>query len=161
MSKKPAEVASLTVLIPVALLVMVTLAWGTTAPVESMTVPSRDPSPAVCAAAGIAVTARQSARASIAKATQAQAPLRFSSVVIDFRSVFIGTPGMPPLSESVCVRSSRGELAAYLLRPATWKTHTFRWPDQWRSDLSQALEAFPGSIVNRKIIFFADSGGRT
>jgi hypothetical protein len=50
-------------------------------------------SPAVCAATGIVVDTKQSASASIAKAIQAQVQLRFSSVVIDFRSVFIETPG--------------------------------------------------------------------
>jgi hypothetical protein len=36
----------------------------------------------------------------------------------------------------------------------------FPQPDERRSDLSQALKAFGMSIVNRKIIFCADMGGR-
>jgi hypothetical protein len=63
---------------------------------------------------------------------------------------------MPPLSESVCVRSSCDELAANLLKPGMGWERTFLRPDKQRSDLSQALKAFWGSIVNRKIIFSAD-----
>jgi hypothetical protein len=65
MLKKPAPVAVRTVLTPVAVFVMVMVALGTTAPDESVTVPSMEPSPAVWLAAGRAAHPRQIANASI------------------------------------------------------------------------------------------------
>jgi hypothetical protein len=88
MLKKPADEESLTVLTPVALFVIVMVAWATTAPVESVTVPSREPSPAVCAGAGIAVQSKHSANAKSANAKLAQTPMHCLSVANALLNVF-------------------------------------------------------------------------
>lgn len=65
-----------TVAIFVAALIAVTLAFGMTAPVESVTIPVIVPSPAVCAAARWAAHPRQNASPSKRVAAKAKLPLR-------------------------------------------------------------------------------------
>jgi hypothetical protein len=60
-----------------------------TAPVESVTVPSMEPSPAVWAPAGMAAHIRQIASASTTEAAIVQFPVRFCGMLIGLRDFVI------------------------------------------------------------------------
>ena len=83
----PSDVVGCVVETPVATLVAVTVACGMTAPVASVTVPWMEPSPAVCAAAGMAGHNREmvSPSSNVAVLTQ---PLQFAFFSV-IETVFI------------------------------------------------------------------------
>src|ERR1039458_132658 len=124
-----------------------------TAPLVSTTVPSMEPSPAVCALAGIAVHTRHSAKEKIVNATLAQFSPHPSSVVADLLNVFREFMGKPPSSES-------GREQTLSLKNLQHLTNAKQWESRDSSAAGIAavrpqpkIKAPRITTVNRKLIF--------